>query len=498
VGYLLPVLDADTHQGVCLYDPSRKDFMVVSLSGAEAQQHASPIKPAACFTIYDEARCRGTDLKLAPTTKALLTLGPGCAKDKLMQAAGRLRQLGPGQQTLVLAGPPEVTGKIWEAASGGSNGRKEQQMPCGEPSMAQVLNWVMANTVQNNLQGVASWVAAGLHYHATYGQPQRSQLPELLELEHFYASSKAAVPAHQVLEAMLQKALGGIDVGAAAEAQLSVQRMREVTATGSCLAAGHEIVAGMGADEECERELQREQEQEEEEEVQVAKAAPAAEVDWQYSAALQAGSVTQLQQVAGIMPLAQLVQQLHPAGLGDIPWSSDVFVTRNFYATVTGTSGLSEYLRPLGHLLLFSSGEVLLLSDREADGVLKAAWGGSISAVSKPPQLMLLTHADPHASQLHAGSGLRQAAAAATGQPLTVTLGTGKHVSLQLTVQQVVSLLLFNGGAMYSSKEQRQQLVRMVRGRQEEVEALLALRGKLPQLPRSHLERASNPRLVAL
>jgi hypothetical protein len=494
VGYLLPVLDADTHQGVCLYDPSRKDFMVVSLSGAEAQQHASPIKPAACFTIYDEARCRGTDLKLAPTTKALLTLGPGCAKDKLMQAAGRLRQLGPQRQTLLLAGPPEVTGKIWEAASG----KKKQRH--GEPSMDQVLNWVMANTVQDNLQGVVSWVKSGLHYYETYGQPECSRLPELLELEHFYASSKAAVPAHQVLEAMLQKALNamGAAAAAAAGAQLAVQKMKEVVAKGSQLAAGHQVVAGMGADEECERELQREQEQEEEEEVQVPKAAPAAEVDWQYSAALQAGSVTQLQQVAGIMPLAQLVQQLHPAGLGDIPWSSDVFVTRNFYATVTGTSGLSEYLRPLGHLLLFSSGEVLLLSDREADGVLKAAWGGSISAVSKPPQLMLLTHADPHASQLHAGSGLRQAAAAATGQPLTVTLGTGKHVSLQLTVQQVVSLLLFNGGAMYSSKEQRQQLVRMVRGRQEEVEALLALRGKLPQLPRSHLERASNPRLVAL
>jgi hypothetical protein len=480
---------------VCLYDPGRKDFMVVSLSGAEAQQHASPIKPAACFTIYDEARCRGTDLKLAPSAKALLTLGPGCAKDKLMQAAGRLRQLGPGRQTLLLAGPPEVTGKIWEAASSSSS---QAQQPHKEPSMAQVLNWVMTNTVQDNLQGVVTWVAAGLHYHATYRQPQRSLLPELLELEHFYESSKEAVPAQKVLHAMLQKALR--EVGAVAGDQLL--EMMEVEVTGRRLAAGHQVVAGdthtMGADEECERE----QEQEEEEEVQVPRAAPAAEQDWQYSAVLEAGTVSPLLSTAGIVPLAQLAQQLHPAGLGDIPWSGDVYVTRNFYTTVTGTSGLSEYLRPLGHLLLFSSGQVLLLSDREADGVLKAAWGStkrrSSSGSTKPPQLMLLTHADPDAFRKHGDSGLWLASAAPTGQPLTVTLGAGKHSSLKLTVQHVVSLVLFNGGAMFSSMEQREQLVRMVQGRQEEVEALLALRGKLPQLPRSHLEQAADPRLVAM
>lgn len=37
----------------------------------------------------------------------------------------------------------------------------------------------------------------------------------------------------------------------------------------------------------------------------------------------------------------------------------------------------------------------------------------------------------------------------------------------------------------------------LVRGRKEEVEALLALRGKLPHLPRSHLEQAVDVRLVA-
>jgi hypothetical protein len=49
---------------------------------------------------------------------------------------------------------------------------------------------------------------------------------------------------------------------------------------------------------------------------------------------------------------------------------------------------------------------------------------------------------------------------------------------------------------MYSTPEQWVVRVGWVGGRREEVEALLALRGKLPQLPRSHLEQAADVRLA--
>ena len=42
------------------------------------------------LTLFDEARCRGADLKLRPDAVGLLTLGPATCKDKLMQAAGGL------------------------------------------------------------------------------------------------------------------------------------------------------------------------------------------------------------------------------------------------------------------------------------------------------------------------------------------------------------------------------------------------------------------------
>lgn len=46
-------------------------------------------------------------MKLKPDAKALLTLGPGMCRDKLMQAAMRIRQL-EHDQTLVLIAAPEV------------------------------------------------------------------------------------------------------------------------------------------------------------------------------------------------------------------------------------------------------------------------------------------------------------------------------------------------------------------------------------------------------
>ena len=54
------------------------------------------------FAIFDEARSRGADLNLDTNTLAVLTIGPGMTKDKLMQAAGRLRKLGRNQRIVLM------------------------------------------------------------------------------------------------------------------------------------------------------------------------------------------------------------------------------------------------------------------------------------------------------------------------------------------------------------------------------------------------------------
>jgi hypothetical protein len=53
-------------------------------------------------------------MKLKPSAQATLTIGPGMCKDKLMQAAGRMRELAYGQ-TLFLFVPAELVSKIRSA-----------------------------------------------------------------------------------------------------------------------------------------------------------------------------------------------------------------------------------------------------------------------------------------------------------------------------------------------------------------------------------------------
>jgi len=47
--------------------------------------------------IFDEARTRGADIMMKSDMKAVLTIAPKMTKDKLMQAAGRLRKFGRKQ-----------------------------------------------------------------------------------------------------------------------------------------------------------------------------------------------------------------------------------------------------------------------------------------------------------------------------------------------------------------------------------------------------------------
>jgi hypothetical protein len=54
----------------------------------------SPIREHESFVIYDESHCRGADMKFNSST---FCLGPRMCKDKMMQAACRLRRLVEGQ-----------------------------------------------------------------------------------------------------------------------------------------------------------------------------------------------------------------------------------------------------------------------------------------------------------------------------------------------------------------------------------------------------------------
>ncbi|CAN0526725.1 unnamed protein product, partial [Ectocarpus sp. 8 AP-2014] len=144
----------ETFRGVVFFDASRGtaavggEWMVLERVGCSVALSGSPIRASEAFAIYDEARCRGADLKLSPDATALLTIGPKNGKDKVMQAAGRLRLLGRSNQSIVFVGTPDVSTKI------------EEVTEISDPdliSSQDVLAYVMANTVLATKSGLLPW-----------------------------------------------------------------------------------------------------------------------------------------------------------------------------------------------------------------------------------------------------------------------------------------------------------------------------------------------------
>ena len=75
--YLLQRLDRSTFKGVCFFDPSQRTWAVLDPSGRCGPLSSAAIAERDAFVLYDDARCRGADLKLRREAVGLLTLGPG-------------------------------------------------------------------------------------------------------------------------------------------------------------------------------------------------------------------------------------------------------------------------------------------------------------------------------------------------------------------------------------------------------------------------------------
>lgn len=103
-----------------------------------------------------------------------------------------------------------------------------------------------------------------------------------------------------------------------------------------------------------------------------------------------------------------------------------VFCTRNFFYTIEtdGKRGeQDEYLRPVDWALAFANGDMLLLSEREANGVLLArAWSNNRfgRTTLTPPTLIHLSYA----GSLQRGPALAAPASA-------IFYGTAGHESVQ-------------------------------------------------------------------
>ena len=440
-----------------------------------------------------------------------------------MQAAGRLRQLGPGRQTLHVVGTPDVTDKI-KAANRLTSGSSSSSTNSSNAGMTtsrtgvqtvHVLRWVMANTVEANQHGVVQWAGHGLRFAATHDTPESAWVDETMELKDFYGGSKGEKPVGDVVAAMVKQQMRRCSSDSSRTGLGATQReiLREVEQRSVKYGEGHSVRAGQGADEECERELEKEGEEEEEMEVQVARAEARQEVYWQYGVAPTAASADELQADAAglqLMCLSDVAKQmLQPGCIGEVPWAAGVYASKGFLHAVeqpqsaggatAARSNLSEYLRPVVDVLVLPNKEVVLLSEREAEGLLEQ-WlaqrgissssrvGGTTGSGAEGPYLISLAYAQSAGGRGPLATALVPAAA-------TAYQGMQQQQQELVEVPELVSMQLFNGGASFATTEQRQWLKGMMRGRRNAAEALVSMRGMLPMFPRSDLEKACDVRV---
>ncbi|KAJ3323645.1 hypothetical protein HDU76_013577 [Blyttiomyces sp. JEL0837] len=328
----------------------------------------SSIRERDAFVVFDDARTRGADMKLKDDAVGVLTLGPKITKAKVMQGAGRMRKLGVGVC----------------CAEGCSRWDEEVVGLEDEVVMVRdVVKWVMINTKPSIATGFPLWANQGIHYVNQKRDPNNRLVKDDWSLESLYASGLKAVTLY---EHVLNKA----------EEMNGDQDDDDFQAICDRAQVGMDVqIVTVHCNEECEREVQQEQEEEQQQMVAIVAQKAILESTWDYKIL---PTVSSIQDLAAswssqsfnvsdpgprIMPLHSAASQCMSHGFSDIAWhKSNVFGTRHFFETVylSDNADMDGYMRFCDALVVFPSGDVLALSDKEADGVLDVFLHSGLSA----------------------------------------------------------------------------------------------------------------------
>ena len=100
-----------------------------------------------CLLYLDDIHTRGSDFVLPQATRAILTLGKGIPKDKLLQASMRMRKLGSGQSITFVASS-EVDAILRKNFFNDSAGTEYSTQSLGY--VLSVLNWAFNNNLKRN------------------------------------------------------------------------------------------------------------------------------------------------------------------------------------------------------------------------------------------------------------------------------------------------------------------------------------------------------------
>ncbi|KLU86149.1 hypothetical protein MAPG_05168 [Magnaporthiopsis poae ATCC 64411] len=148
--------EVNSHRGMkaCVFVNDKDELHVVDLKGHTEPLQTSPFyhQLDVCLVFLDEAHTRGTDLKLPDHYRAALTLGANLTKDRLAQAAMRMRKLGKGQ-SITFCVPQEIETMILQ-----------QRVGIDSIEVMDVLEWAIQETILDYHRSIPLWAVQGLRY----------------------------------------------------------------------------------------------------------------------------------------------------------------------------------------------------------------------------------------------------------------------------------------------------------------------------------------------
>jgi len=499
---ILNILPIKEFGGVLFYDAvNSHNWVILERSGRLLPKDISPITEEKAFVIFDEPRCRGTDLKLRPKAIALLTLAPKLCKDKLMQAAGRLRKLGRDQK-LIMVGGADVFSKLngLTRSHDNSSSISTHILNLGktlgfQATATNILSWAMKNTVESTAAGLPTWANHGLFFASTFDKnPQLSITEEVLKLEDMYGKSfteQTVVKTTCNTRAYHMNRTGGEDALHNSVKGIVNSIHNRVDEYGSDF-----TFPASGCDEECERELELEIEEEEEIEVEVPLMDPVQEEKWEFTKALQCQSPRDLP--TGIIALPAFIEKFTtPASLAEIKWSKEIYCTDNFARTVVSRtdkfmSALNRSLRVVNFVLCFPDGSFLLLSEFEANALVGLFWKSSRGS-------HCLVHSNFLRQSLDSMNEILLQCTLSKRDAVANHLFRGRReASDVISDDEMASLQLFAGESTYATEERKYALQSMLRVHQTkggvrfcprtEAERIVEMRGLGKFYPYSDLE----------
>ena len=475
-----------------LFFDDETGWMIVERSGRVLPKGQSPVEEYDCFAFYDEARCRGVDLKLKTTVVAILTLGPRMCKDKFMQAVGRLRKLGKGQK-LIIAGTSDVMAQVKKVS---------KQRNTRDIQAIHVLEWTLRNAIESNSAGILPWCKQGFFHATTYGISDLVVEEEPATLDHLYGGSfrnidvaEAAIISGQQYVRRLQDS-GGKLSDASSRLIESINRRSRKYGNGT-------VQLVQGTDEECERELELEREVEQEEEVVIPKVQPLVETVWDIKRIFFAQKPSDLPQEARIHLLSDFLNsRLDRNSIDRLRWENRIFATTNFFVTVH-SGKLNNFLRIVDTFLYFvDSATVLLLSEQEADTALEMM-RHELEDNLRSPKVVLLHLSFARAAVDKKFLGVSPGA-------MTLAAGLSPYKAMpnkaifksKLPSQLLACLQLFAGETVFPSPDLQLAVKKIVEGNKddalhadppvEEASKLVQMRGYSHRLDYSDLERICN------